>query len=70
MHTELSRLAYSSVAVTVILPVQDIIGLGEHARMNSPATIEKNWEWRLLPDQLNAKHAKTLRNWVLTYGRG
>ncbi|EOR95174.1 hypothetical protein ADIARSV_1662 [Arcticibacter svalbardensis MN12-7] len=54
----------------MILPVQDIIGLGEHARMNSPATIEKNWEWRLLPDQLNAKHAKTLRNWVLTYGRG
>ena len=70
VHKELSRLAYSSVAVTVILPVQDIIGLDEHARMNSPATTEKNWEWRLLPDQLNAKHAKALRDWVLTYGRG
>lgn len=70
IHTELSRLAYSSVAVTVILPVQDIVGLGETARMNSPATIEKNWEWRLLPGQLNGKHAETLKNWVSTYGRG
>ena len=46
---EFIRLAMMSVADTAILPMQDILGLGEEARMNRPATTEKNWQWRLSP---------------------
>lgn len=69
VHLELSRLAYSSVAQTVILPVQDIIGLDANARMNSPATTEGNWDWRLLPGELTGSHISMLRNWTIKFGR-
>lgn len=69
IHIELARLAYSSVAKTVILPVQDIIGLGADARMNSPATIEENWDWRLLPGELTSSHIAKLRSWTIKFGR-
>jgi 4-alpha-glucanotransferase len=40
---ELSRLAYASFARTAILPIQDILGLDERARMNIQATKKNNW---------------------------
>ena len=38
---------YLSQAGWVILPMQDILGLGEEARMNVPGTIYGNWQWQL-----------------------
>ncbi|HWQ42896.1 MAG TPA: bifunctional glycogen debranching protein GlgX/4-alpha-glucanotransferase [Desulfosporosinus sp.] len=38
---------YSSQAAWVILPMQDILGLGEEARMNVPGTIYGNWQWTM-----------------------
>lgn len=49
---ELIRMAMMSVADTVILPMQDILGLGEEARMNRPGNRNGNYEWRLDPQQL------------------
>jgi malto-oligosyltrehalose synthase/4-alpha-glucanotransferase len=69
IHIVLGRLAYSSVAKTVILPVQDILGLDEKSRMNIPASVDRNWVWRLLPDQLNDEHKIMLRNWVKIFNR-
>jgi 4-alpha-glucanotransferase len=46
-HWDLIRLAMSSVADTCIVPMQDVLGLGSEARMNTPATAEGNWSWRL-----------------------
>jgi 4-alpha-glucanotransferase len=69
IHLELGKLAYSSVAKIVILPMQDVIGLDEDARMNMPASIEKNWMWRLKPDQLKEKYSKRLRKWVEVFNR-
>ncbi|MFH1542629.1 MAG: 4-alpha-glucanotransferase [bacterium] len=43
----LVELALGSVANTAIIPVQDLLGLGESARMNMPARTEGNWQWRL-----------------------
>jgi 4-alpha-glucanotransferase len=48
---EMVILAMSSIADTVILPMQDVLGLGSEARMNCPGIAENNWEWRLLPGQ-------------------
>lgn len=43
---ELIRLAMMSVAHTAIIPMQDVIGLGEEARMNTPGKAAGNWTWR------------------------
>lgn len=70
VHWELIRLALMSVAKTVILPLQDILGLGEDARMNRPATSLGNWEWRLLPGQITPEIKAKLLEMTETYGRG
>ena len=68
-HKELIRLAYSSVAKTVIIPLQDILGLGSSARMNTPAVAAGNWTWRLGRDQHNHPDWKWIRDLVRTFGR-
>ncbi|MHB8482611.1 MAG: 4-alpha-glucanotransferase [Nitrospiria bacterium] len=70
IHLELIRLAMMSVANTVIIPVQDVLGLGEEARMNVPGTVNGNWEWRILPDQLTSTGMARLAQMSLIYGRG
>ena len=50
LHKAIVRLALHSVAHTAILPLQDYIGLGEEARINTPATVGgSNWCWRIKP---------------------
>ena len=41
------RKAFDSVADTVIVPMQDWLGLGAEARMNFPGTVGGNWLWRM-----------------------
>jgi 4-alpha-glucanotransferase len=69
IHRELIRLGMMSVANTLIIPMQDILGLGEEARMNRPATTEGNWRWRLLPEQLTPSLRDMLRGMTELYGR-
>lgn len=64
---ELMRMAMMSVADTAILPMQDVLGLGEEARMNRPGLTSGNYEWRLLPEQL--KLDARLREMVEIYNR-
>lgn len=70
VHWELIRLAMMSVARMAIFPMQDILGLGEEARTNRPATTWGNWEWRLLPDQITSEITGKLLEMTETYGRG
>jgi malto-oligosyltrehalose synthase/4-alpha-glucanotransferase len=65
----LCRMAMSSVAATSIIPVQDLLGLDELGRMNTPASGENNWGWRLLPGQLNKESRRRLRQWTELYNR-
>ena len=44
---ELIALAMKSRACLSVIPLQDILALGQSARMNTPATCEGNWIWRL-----------------------
>ena len=46
------RLALRSPANWAVIPVQDVLGLGASARMNTPATRNGNWAWRVTSDQL------------------
>ncbi len=47
------RALFKSPCDTVIVPMQDILGLGGEARMNYPGTTGGNWLWRMKPDQLS-----------------
>jgi len=66
---DLLRLAFSSVAETAIVPVQDLLCLGSDARMNVPGVGDGNWEWRLRQGQLTEHLAEELKNVTLFYGR-
>jgi 4-alpha-glucanotransferase len=66
---ELMRLALQSTALTAILPLQDVLDLGTEARMNVPGATEGNWAWRVLPGQLDPRHARCLAQLTRTYGR-
>ena len=44
------RETWRSVAAIAIAPVQDVLGLGSAARMNTPGTAAGNWRWRA-PDR-------------------
>jgi len=69
VHLELSRIAYSSVAKTVILPIQDVLGFSEKARMNTPATTKDNWSWRLRPADLTLQARDQLSEWSTLFNR-
>ncbi|ALJ00504.1 malto-oligosyltrehalose synthase [Rufibacter tibetensis] len=64
-----ARLAYASVAKTAILPLQDVLGIDELGRMNTPGKGEGNWGWRLMPGQINKDTENILREWTKLYNR-
>jgi 4-alpha-glucanotransferase len=68
-HWDLIRAALASVAETVIVPAQDLLGLDGRARMNTPGTPAGNWSWRLSPGQLTPEHGARLANMTAVYWR-
>ena len=68
-HRDLIYLAMSSTAVLSILPMQDVLGFGNDCRMNTPATTEKNWQWRCTSENLNENVAGWLMQQTFFYGR-
>jgi len=54
------RAAQSSVADLALIPLQDVLGLGSDARMNTPSLDGGNWKWRLTPGQLTPELAAKL----------
>jgi 4-alpha-glucanotransferase len=69
IHWEMIRLAMASVAHTAIVPMQDLLGLGSEARMNTPGRAGGNWRWRLPPDAITPALARRLLECTRTYGR-
>lgn len=63
------RLAFESVADLAIVPLQDVMRLGDDARMNRPGIAFGNWKWRYLSHQLNDGLARGLRELAGAYGR-
>jgi 4-alpha-glucanotransferase len=66
---ELVRLAMKSVANKAIFPLQDILNLGEEARMNKPGVQKGNWEWRLDENLLTPSLREDLRKMTEFYAR-
>ncbi len=69
INWDLIRLAFSSIGNLAILPIQDLLGLGEEAQMNCPGVAEGNWGWRYRPDVLTDQLRDRLKTLTCTYGR-
>ena len=63
----LLREAWASVAEMAVAPMQDLLGLGSDARMNTPGVAEGNWVWRLRDLPWNV--CGMVRNLGETFGR-
>jgi len=60
IHWAFIRAAQNSVADLALIPMQDVLGLGSEARMNTPSLHGGNWKWRFAPGQFTAELAAKL----------
>ena len=66
---DLVRAAWGSVADLAIAPLQDLLKLGNDARMNFPGKPQNNWGWRFENHQLNAWTLSRLADLTWLYQR-
>jgi 4-alpha-glucanotransferase len=69
MPEALIRAALGSVGKLAIIPMQDVLGLGSEARLNTPGTAVGNWSWKLPADALNGDLARHFSLLNRAYGR-
>lgn len=69
IHWGMIETVFRSDAAVAIVPVQDVLGLGSEARMNTPGTAEGNWAWRLREGVLTPELAARLRELTVASGR-
>ncbi len=67
---DLVRMAQASVAQIAVAPLQDLLGLGNMARMNLPGTPAGNWQWRFAAEALTEDLATRLAHLTRLFGRG
>ena len=70
IHNDLMKLAFGSKAKVAIAPMQDYLGLGSEARLNTPGTLVNNWRWRLPQERLTPELCECVREMVSSSGRG
>lgn len=69
IYWDLIRLAQQSVAELCIIPVQDYLGLGSEARINTPSTVGDNWKWRMLGGEISEELIKRISEITNLFGR-
>ena len=69
VHTDLIRAAFSTAARIAIAPLQDYLGLGSEARINTPGTSAGNWRWRVIDTQLTPDICDNIASMVSASGR-
>ena len=63
------RTALASNGNTAIITMQDYLGLGSEARINTPSTLGDNWKWRMLPGQATDELAQKIKQICFVYAR-
>lgn len=69
VHWGMIEAVFRSPARVAVVPLQDVLGLGSEARMNTPGTIDGNWSWRASPGDLSDDAARRLREVTQRTGR-
>jgi 4-alpha-glucanotransferase len=62
IHWAFIRAAQTSAAEFALIPLQDVLGLGSEARMNTPSLHGGNWKWRFAPEHLTDELTAKLAN--------
>jgi 4-alpha-glucanotransferase len=70
IHTDLINAAFSTAASLAIAPMQDYLGLGSEARMNTPGIAGGNWRWRVQDAQLSREICDNMATLVSASNRG
>ena len=68
-HWGILRGGMSSVADLFLAQMQDFLGLGAEARMNTPSTLGGNWQWRLTEGQITDELTEKIAEMTRLYGR-
>lgn len=63
------QLAWSSIADTAMVQLQDVLGLSSEGRMNIPSTIGTNWRFRALESDFSDSLARLLSEYTRRYNR-
>lgn len=63
------RALMASAAQVVVIPLQDVLGLDRHARMNVPGHASGNWSWRYRGTDLTPESRAKLKTLTAIYGR-
>lgn len=66
---DMIRLAHASVSVMAVIPMQDLMVLGNEARMNFPGKVGGYWSWRYTYEMLNYWITERLAAMTVLYGR-
>jgi len=69
INWDLIRLAMTSVGEMAVFPLQDVLGLGSEARLNTPGRPDGNWTWRYREEMLQPQLADALRELTHACGR-
>ncbi|HEV7902296.1 MAG TPA: 4-alpha-glucanotransferase [Pyrinomonadaceae bacterium] len=69
IHWDFIRAVLASVGNIAIIPLQDVLGLGNDARMNLPNSTNGNWSWRYTTGALTNPLRDRLKNLTTLYGR-
>jgi 4-alpha-glucanotransferase len=69
IHTDMIKLAFSSNAALAVAPMQDFLGLGSEARINTPGTTKDNWRWRMQEGEIDAALAERIARMVQASSR-
>lgn len=69
VHIILHRMALQSVSGIAIVPLQDVLGLGEEAIMNIPGSTKGNWSWRVTSEEIPYDCTEELYEQNELYGR-
>jgi len=69
MPWPLIRCALASTAKLAVIPMQDILSLGNGHRMNTPGVTEGNWQWQFSWDMIDEQLAKNLNHMIKLYQR-
>jgi 4-alpha-glucanotransferase len=69
INFDMIETAWRTPAVLAVTPLQDVLGLGTEARMNTPSTTGGNWTWRITGDALIADRARYLADLNRATGR-
>ena len=63
------RAAMQSPSELCIIPIQDYLLIGKEGRMNTPASSEGNWSWRMRREDISEELSAHIREISEVYGR-